>query len=169
MTLIVRKIEKAKWMQNNILFGAEVSADAITNCMKTTNNKLSVWEVSQEDEVGDVVIALTSQAQHIETMDVVILNRTRLVDVGLNLEEAKGITPFEELSQKHRNIVSLTYPSLGRLANLIVENIKNNVAKRFTESGITNLMKKAIEAGRLNKGALGERIQSRLSRNPNLT
>ena len=38
MRLLVRKIQKSKWMQNDILNGEPVSGDAITNCLKTKNN-----------------------------------------------------------------------------------------------------------------------------------
>lgn len=162
MSLIVRKIERAKWMQNDILSGADVSADAITNCMKTTINSLSVWEVSQEDKVEDAVLALASQSERIETMDVVILNRTRLIEVGLQLEETNGLTPIEALSQKHRDIVYLTYTSLGVLARLIVEGIRNNTVQRYTVGRIKNLIKNAIAAGRLNEEALKEKVRSQL-------
>lgn len=45
MTLLVRKINRAKWMQNDILSEQDVSADAITICMKTVGNTLSVWQI----------------------------------------------------------------------------------------------------------------------------
>jgi hypothetical protein len=162
MSLIVRKIEKGKWMQNDILSGADVSADAITNCMKTKNNTLSVWEVSREDQVDDVVLALASQSQQIETMDVVVLDRSTLISSGLHLQETDSPTPVRELSKIHRDIVQLTYTSLGVLARIIVDAIRNKTNRRYTRGKIRNLMDNAIAAGRLNKEALKENVKSHL-------
>src|SRR5680860_1384079 len=75
--LLVRKIEKAKWMQNDILNGEEVSADAITNCTRTNKNKLSLWFIQDESNLDDAVLALTSQAQHLETIDTVSYTHLR--------------------------------------------------------------------------------------------
>lgn len=162
MSLIVRKIERAKWMQNDILSGADVSADAITNCMKTKNNSLSVWEVSREDQVDDVVLALASQSEHIETMDVVVLDRTTLISSGLELQETDSPTPIRELPQRHRDIVQLTYLSLGVLARIIVDGIRNNTVQRYTRVKIKNLIDNAIADGRLNREALKENVKSHL-------
>jgi len=162
MSLIVRKIERGKWMQNNILSGADVSADAITNCMKTKNNSLSVWEVSRKDEVDDIVLALASQSEHIETMDVIVLDRTTLISSGLQLQETDSPTPVRELSQRHRDIVQLTYLSLGVLARITVDAIRNNTLQRYTRGKIKKLIDNAIAAGRLNREGLKENVKSHL-------
>lgn len=162
MSLIVRKIERGKWMQNDILSGADVSADAITNCMKTRNNSLSVWEVSREDQVDDVVLALASQSEHIETMDVVVLDRTTLINSGLQLQATDSPTPIKELSQIHRDIVQLTYTSLGVLARITVDAMRNKTNHRYTKGKIKNLIDNAIAAGRLKKEALKEDVKSHL-------
>lgn len=162
MSLIVRKIERGKWLQNDILSGADVSADAITNCMKTSNNSLSVWEVTGEEQVNEVVLALTSQSQHIEAIDVVALDRTALINSGLQLQTTDSPTPIKELSQLHRDIVQLTYKSLGVLAGMTVEAIRNQANHRYTKGMIKNLLDNAIVAGRLDKETLKEHVKSHL-------
>ena len=159
MSFIVRKIERAKWMQNDILTGADISADAITNCMKTKNNCLSAWEVSREDQIDDVVLALASQSEHIATLDVAVLDQTTLIESGLQLQQTDGVTPIRDLSQRHRDIVQLSYVSLGVLAGIIVDAIRNNTVQRYTRGTIKNLLGNAIAAGRLNKEALKENVK----------
>ena len=60
MSLLVRKINRAKWLQTDIAHGDDISADAITNCMKTTSNRLSVWEVESEARIEEAALAIAS-------------------------------------------------------------------------------------------------------------
>ena len=78
MKLLVRKIKKAKWMQNNVLNGASPSADAVTGSLRTQNNTLSVWQIETSDELEDAVTAFVCQGQHLDTVDVVIFEESAL-------------------------------------------------------------------------------------------
>lgn len=56
MAYYVRKIARSKWQENQLSANKEqaieevknVKADAITNCIKTTGNKLSLWRVERK-------------------------------------------------------------------------------------------------------------------------
>jgi len=61
MALQVRKINKAKWLRADIVNSAEIPADAITNCLRTQQNNLSVWRIKSEDEIENAVIAISSK------------------------------------------------------------------------------------------------------------
>jgi hypothetical protein len=61
MKLLVRKIERAKWMQKDVVNGATPSADAVTGSLRTKNNTLSVWQIENLDELEDAVIAFVCQ------------------------------------------------------------------------------------------------------------
>lgn len=55
MAYYVRKISRSKWQENPLNADCKeaeqevqhVAADAITNCTKTTGNKLSLWKVEE--------------------------------------------------------------------------------------------------------------------------
>ena len=74
MQLLVRKINRAKWDQNNICEGESPSGDAITIDLRTKNNTLSIWEINSEDEIEDAVLALTVAGDTLNTIDIVIFN-----------------------------------------------------------------------------------------------
>lgn len=162
MCLIVRKIEKAKWLQNDILNGADYSADAITGCMKTRQNALSVWQVESESCVGDAVLAMASSFDHLESVDFVWISQEKVADAGLSLVESPGRTPVSGLESSHRNISQLTYHSLGVLAALIRDALAEERYRRYTKNDLIKMLSEAVQQGRLEKTDLGEHVQKRL-------
>ena len=54
----MRKIARSKWQENQLSANKEqaieevknVKADAITNCIKTTGNKLTLWRIEEKRE-----------------------------------------------------------------------------------------------------------------------
>lgn len=162
MPLLVRKIDKAKWMQNDILGGEDVSADAITNCMKTRGNTLSTWEVSEEENIEEAVLAMVSAHQHLDTIDVVCLNPGFLQNQGIRLQTNCGNTPVKDLVDRHVDICDLTYSSLGTVAQKIVEGISNGKVFRYTKGSIKKLLKSAINVGLLQREDLYESVLKKL-------
>src|SRR3989339_377771 len=132
MSLLIRKIDKAKWLQNDIVNGADISADAITNCMKTTKNTLSTWRVDNEQQVDRAVLAIVTGHQQLDTIDVVWIDQIQLEKEGIGFEHSPGITPVISLVDSHVDVVNLTYTSLGKIANCIVKCFSENKVKRYT-------------------------------------
>jgi len=162
MCLLIRKIERTKWLQNDITNGAEVSADAITNCLKTKNNSLSVWRIEDDSAVEDAVLAIVSNSQHPDTIHVALLHEREVLASGFQLEAKLGVTRVERLRDTHCDICGLTYGSLGLIARLIVECFQQERVHTFTSGMIKNLLKKAIEEGELEEGDLEDSMRSKL-------
>jgi hypothetical protein len=162
--LFVRKIDKAKWLQTDIIGGADVSADAITNCIRTKNNTLSVWEISTEDEVDEAALAVVSSGQHLETFDVVLMNAEHLHANGLEAipQRESALTPVEDLKDAHRDLAMLTYSKLGIIARHIVDRFRQEKIIRFTEGTLKSLLSDAIKNGRIRPDDLDENIQRKL-------
>lgn len=160
--LLVRKIEKAKWMQNDILNGEEVSADAITNCTRTIKNTLSLWFIQDESNLDDAVLALASQAQHIETIDIVMLDESSLKAEGLNMENSQLELPVKRLNDSHFDVVGLNYSSLGIFASFIVSELKLEKVKRYTKAKIIKILQDSIGSGELQKENLNDNIRSKV-------
>ena len=75
MSLLIRKINRNKWIQNDAV-PDDVPADAITGgCVRTQRNTLSVWEVPDENKIDEAVLAIVSAGHHLETIDVVQIDR----------------------------------------------------------------------------------------------
>lgn len=162
ISLLVRKIDKAKWLQNDILNGGDISADAITNCMKTTKNTLSTWLIPTLDDLPDAILAIVSGHQHIDTIDVVYFHKHSLENNGIVLQQTKGNTPVKDLVDRHIDISNLTYKSLGTIASNIVQELRASRVERYTRAKIIKLLNDAIIKGRLQKNELHESVQSKL-------
>ncbi|MFC1573312.1 hypothetical protein ACFL6M_06905 [Candidatus Eisenbacteria bacterium] len=149
-------------MQNNILEGEDVSADAITHCMRTKHNAISMWVISGEEEVLDAVIAIASPFDHLDTIDIVLIPIGRLDDAGLQVESTEGVTPFSAFVEKHRDVVQLTHATLGSLARLIVDGIRAGRIRRYTRGDLRSLLRGAIEGGRLDIADLRESVRNKV-------
>lgn len=162
MPLLIRKIDKAKWLQNDIVGGAEVSADAITNCVKTTKNTLSTWRIDDEAQLNDAVLAIVSVHDHLDTIDIVCMNQQLLVDEGINFQDTLGKTLISDMANKHVDVVDLTYKSLGIVANCITKCFAENSVKRYTRSDLKKLFQDAIQSGRLSVEKIAPSIAEKL-------
>ena len=149
MPLLVRKIEKAKWMQNDIVSGEDISADAITNCLKTKENNLSVWKVDTENNVEQAILAIAASAQHIETIDVVLISPEYLTQKDVDYSQSEIPVPVEDLINIHYDICKVTYKKLGIIAYHIADKIREQKIIRFTVGRLKGILKEAIEEGRL--------------------
>ncbi|MBE1427008.1 hypothetical protein H4684_003692 [Desulfomicrobium macestii] len=166
MALLVRKIEIAKWRQNNIISGADASADAITNCMKTTSNKLSTWKIENSDKINEAVLATISNFQKFDKTDYIILEETFLSDNGLKIIPFPGNTPVYDLIDTHYDIVDLTYSSLGILKNQVIEHIKAEKVIRITARESKKILLKAIDEQRVDIDKLHPELQSKIKKEP---
>ncbi len=163
MSLLVKKIEKGKWLQNDIVRGEDISADAITNCMKTTNNTLSMWRIDDEGQIDEAVLAIVSAHQHLDAFDVVWVKINQLEEYGISMQDTPGITPIADLVDSHVNIVNLTYRSLGKVANCIVKCFSDSSVKRYTYGSLKKLLQRAIESERLEVERIAPSVAEKLS------
>lgn len=163
MPILVRRINKAKWEQiineNDI---SDTSADAITNCLKTTNNDLSVWKIETLEQVDDAILALITGGQQakLSTIHYVFINEEVLLEKGLKLIETDGDTIVESLKKNHRDITNLTYSRLGVVKSLILESIEEYKGKEMfiTKAKLKSFLKKAIEDGKVDKTVLNKEL-----------
>lgn len=162
MSLLVRKINIAKWHQVDISSSNDVSADAISNCLKTTKNTLSVWHIISEEDLDKAVLALVANQDHLDKIDVVILDESTLLEYNLNIVATPGETPIPSLKDSHRDIADLTYSKLGGVKDHIVDKIRAKSHKRYTVSTLKKLLKDAIEKGILEKEDLKESVLNKI-------
>lgn len=162
MTLLVRKINRAKWVQNDISKGAEVSADAVTHCMKTSGNTLSTWKIDSIEEVEEAVLAIAAAQDHLDTFHVVCLDNKYLVDNGISTDSSPGITPVKELIDSHVDLCELTYRGLGVIADQTRQAFVNKSVLEYRFRQLKELLKKAIKDGRLNADDLKESVRNKL-------
>ena len=142
--------------------GESPSADAITNCLRTTRNTLSVWFINNFTELEEAVLAIAAQFDHLDTVDFLIIELSMLYAVHLEIEETPGETPYTAFISSHRDITALNYVSLGTVADVIVETLRRKYQERFTRGRLKNLLYKRIEDGKIQKDALKKRTKKKL-------
>lgn len=171
MPLLVRRINRAKWDQivdtnvsDNVITkianwfkflinGNDASADAITNCLKTFNNDLSVWHIETDAELEDAILALItgSSQKKLSALHIVIIDEETALKKGIQLANTPGDTVAKELINSHKDLTNLTYYKLGIVKDLILDGIKKNRTLLYTRKQLKDLIKKAINEGKVNK------------------
>lgn len=163
MSFFVRKIEKAKWLQNDIISGQVPSADAITNCTKTNRNMLSVWEIDKMEDINLAILALLCRQEHLDSIDVVCFTSESISGKGINIEETDGKTTFELMKKKHRDLSKLDYDKLGEIAELIIEEIKEKRDIRISVGKQKEILKKAIKDRLIDQESISENILKKIA------
>lgn len=148
MSYLVRKFNRAKWAQTNPETG-DIAADAITSCLKTSNNELSFWRIDNkiEDEINAIIVAMTAGGDRVDTIDVAIIDEEELKKY-CKIVDSTGNTPVEDMKDKHCDLVELTHSKLGSIANLIYDEIKSNSYKRITTKPLKALLYIALNANK---------------------
>jgi hypothetical protein len=162
MSLFVRKIDRGKWPQAVLHQNTDPSADAITNCLKTKQNALSVWEVISETDIDEAVLAIVSGGDHLEAIDVVLMSSDYLKKQGIDCKQTKGLTSVDDLVEKHIDLSNLTYKKLGIIAYHIVDKIIDQKVKRYTERQLKEILNQAIGQNRLTPDRLKDSIRKKL-------
>ena len=168
MPLLVRKIDYPRW-DHDVLSGplmSDISADAITD-LKTKSNTLSVWYAASDDEVEEAVLAIVGTLTQLDAIDLIPLEQSALQAAGLELQEDTGRTWVKSMEKRHRNIVKLTYGSLGTIAGIVVDRIREYTEKdkriRITVSEVRDILKKAISEKRLDLNDLPDSIRKKIT------
>jgi len=157
MPYLIRRISRAKWEE---IEQGEVSADAITNDLKTFRNDLSVWLISSKEELEKAVIALITGAKQtkLSTLHIVLIDEILIAESSLTLNSTKGDTVVESLQDLHRDISELTYTKLGTIKNLVLDCLKSDNYALYTKKQLKTLLKSAIESGELLKDKLNPEL-----------
>jgi hypothetical protein len=165
MAFLIRKINRSKWPNSDYENFSidDLVADAITSDLRTSKNTLSTWEIQNEEEVLDAVLALSSGFERLDTIDVIILDKTEVINVGFELIETPGITPVKDLVDTHKDIVNLTFKSIGLFSKLILDTLGKDKVKRIREKEVKKLLIDAIQSGRLNADSLKDGLRKKLA------
>jgi hypothetical protein len=159
VSYLVRKIAPAKWSNAKSL--DTLSADALTADLRTVDNTLSLWEIGSEDELHNAVLALaiSKQVKKFEKMDLVLIPEETLLTKQLSIRASSGDTFAEGLSDTHREVVGLKYPSLGVFAQIIIDLLAKNAPTTITRTEVENIVKAAYTKKKIDISSLPEGMQ----------
>lgn len=167
MSPLLRKIERIKWNSSEIRRVKNIPSDAITCCLRTSKNTLSVWQINHNEEEkiikeGALAMVTGPEQKHIESIDIVLLNPKEIKRLDIKQEE--GRTLVQDLANSHRNISNLTYAKLGILAKIILKKLHREEVIRKTKRDLISIVIEACRMKRLKLERLSEKLQSDLKR-----
>lgn len=176
--IIVRKIQKGKWedyctglkSKNKIKqlfeeFMPNASADAITNCLRTTRNELSIWIV-EEDRINDALLAMStgSEMNDVSSIEYISFNPSEFKKNGLSYKQSSSDanTAVVSLKDNHYDIDNLDYKKLGIIQKMIVRKIIKGDSVRVTKAKLFSIIEDAIDAGVIDYSSLSESYITKL-------
>lgn len=162
MAYLVRKIAMGKWCVSDEVL--PINADAITQCLKTDNNTLSVWRIEDEKEVSKGVLAMAANNDYLSKIDVVIVDESTLAAGSITIAITPGETPCADLVETHRDLAELNVANLAFISESIAAQIRANKVHTFTASKVKALLREAIEAGTLNVELLSQSVREKVLR-----
>lgn len=171
MAYYVRKIARSKWQENPLdkslpntdVIVQKVAADAITNCTKTTANKLSLWKVEKINNTIDDIVPLIIGFERPDTCDVIYIPEEVLKNEGIELEQSSidANTPIEELKKLHYNAIVNDYEGLGKFAKVVLVSLENH--KRFKGKEVKEKLQKMLENHEIEKGMISDKLYEKIS------
>jgi hypothetical protein len=150
MSFFLRKISRAKWDPNLQVDSASFTADAITGCNRTNENKLSVWLSESKDleneQVEKLIVALATTMEKPAPLDILWLDPVWLRDNGFEVEENIGKTRYASVNHLHRDIAQLNHSGLAAVGSHIVSQINSDNHHRVIKSDLIKLVYKWMKA-----------------------
>ncbi len=165
---LARKITRAKWTPKQGLSADEIPADAVTADLRTQENSLSFWQCPSESDsdVEKTALAIAAAGERVDRLDIVWLADKDLLDDGQALKNTKGRTPVTDMAAMHVDVSRLDYARLGGVARRIAAAIESKRCRRFTQGGVKSLIQDAVRQGRVDPGALNERLCTQIGADP---
>lgn len=148
----------------------DISADAVTLCLKTSGNTLSFWRCSADtDDIAQIALALAlgTDKDRLDAFDVVLLRRDAFEAAGfiLNPNPSTAETKMDDMKDRHVDMEQLTLARLSAVASSIADKVKGNVnTYRFTRGQLLNLIVAAVDTKRIDRDGLGPDARAALER-----
>jgi len=145
--VLARKFTLAKWAKSEFIDDDnDVQADALTICLRTTNNSLSLWnyinDTDGHDNLTDIVYNFLCQQEKLCSIYIILLEDDVIVNTGLNLEQTPGEAILDSLKDKHFCVNNLTGKKLLSFAELMKTKLNkgNNSYSQFTPLELKNIL-----------------------------
>jgi hypothetical protein len=164
LDFLARKISRAKWEPTPYTGPEGIRADAVTGpCLRTYNDTLSLWRCSQDDtDVAEIVLALASAMEKIETIHLILLHQNDLTANGFTLAVTpeNANIPVADLRNRHVDLANLTATQILFLAQEIATKVRRNSGfYLFTKKAICEILCKAVRSGRINLSGLKDKVR----------
>lgn len=181
MPIVVRRINLGKWKNysknkpgkkilSSVLGFSKYNApaDAITGCLKTKNNELSVWIVDKKEDIPYALLAMATGTKQdsLGTIDYVTFESEELIKAGIryepSLEDAGTAIPI--LKQFHNDIKDVDYCCLGKMQDMIVSKVNSNSEQNVLKEDLWRWIEKAIDGKIIDFDLLTEKYRQDITK-----
>ena len=142
MTTIFRKLsQKRHWDRPPWLGAGDIQADA-AKCLRTEDNKLSVFRLEDSDvQTERVVAALALTRDNLAHVDLAIAPEKVLEACGIQHAMVPARTPDSEVNDWHLDLVELTVAKIAELATAISTEGR---IRRYYEADVKAAIQKSL-------------------------
>ena len=176
MGVCVRKISKSKWPDEEVLDKQTdeailplLKADALTSCLRTSQDELSLWTVenTNEEEIEKAILALitNSRLERLDRIQVVYFDEDNVKQLGLTLKKSPGDTVISTYTNLHQDMIELNFEKMGKVSALITSALRDKRIKKYTEKELTKMLIDSIESGLVDQKKLHMFLQYKLGLN----
>lgn len=173
MGVCVRKINKSKWPAEEILAEKKdeevlpiLKADALTSCLRTSKDELSLWTVenTSDNEIKKAILALitNSRLERLDRIYVVYFDEDKVKQAGLTLKKSPGDTVISTYTNLHQDMTELNYERMGKVSALITSALRDKRIKKYTEKELSEMLLDAIKSGLVDQRKLHMLLQHKL-------
>ncbi len=158
MGFLVRKFTRSKWGDPVPADHHTLKADAVTSCLRTSGDTLSVWRIADDTEIETGIMAIVGTLETIQGFHYLVLEEDAVLALGLNINESAGGSFVTELNGRHADIVNLTYDKIGLVADEMRRKISLEEYDQITASKVKKRIKEAIENGTVKVEDLSDKL-----------
>ena len=153
----MRVTRQARWFYLEWLAKGEVQGDALLD-LKTTQNKLSVYEVGNGSEEDRIIVALAANREFTDNLDYAIFDGTVLAAINVSITKQDGKTPDRLVDKLHYDLTNLTARKLALLAHAVSLGRHDRKGKKEIEQRI----REGISTGILDRTKVKAKLLQRL-------
>lgn len=161
---LIRKVSVAKWKQCLKVSQDHLSADAITGCLRTQDNTLSLWRSDSKADEEKAILALSSSLTQVATISYVYLDSEILEGDDLKIIESDGQTAALQCNSLHRDIVELDHSALARVARHVKNKIANDEFLTLTKPELRSILLDGLDDGSIDASRLDKKLLAELEK-----
>jgi len=150
MRCFVRKIKRSKWKPVSFYSNERgidtLNADFLSTCLRTSLGCISLWEITNDDDIYNVAVELTIPGDRFDDLDFIILTENDLQGIGLlPHKKPEGHTPYRE---NHHELSGLNIKKINEISELIYTRInETGRCKRVTAPEAKASLEKQLNGG----------------------
>jgi hypothetical protein len=164
LAVLVRKVSPSRWkLEGGIeeLDYIDYPSNSITNDIRISDGRLSVWKIDSVECISEVALALSCTFQKLDTITMFYIDYDQLAASGFEFDNEKsGDTPISDINHLHCDIINLkTVEDTCKLAKYFYEaSLSKNIGV-FTKKEVRSLIDDAIKRKRLNPNDLNKDLK----------